>query len=375
MSRSNGDAAFYDDYRALTRFSSLDGVRFFCIAAVLWQHAPGVDLSADWPLFAKRGFLGVDFFFVISGFLITTLLLREESRAGQFSLKAFYWRRFLRIIPVYFLIVTVVSVYYIWIKGETQYGPIVPYYYIFFSNFLVTEIPLLGPTWSLAVEEQFYVVWPLLLLLVPRRLIMSVLVVLIAVNVAAGMGLFSLIGINAYETEYLRFALPNSTYAPILMGAGLAMLLHKRESFEIIVRLLGQVWAPIVSIIVLIALLQLLPDDLRGWPNFVLHLSMTVCLATLVVRDDHVLRGFLTWRPIVRFGEISYGIYLYHLFALHIGTVTLAQFGVESIWMSAVIYLCGSYVISEISFRTFERYFLSFKHHVPGSKHRKEPAS
>lgn len=375
MSQSKESATHFDEYHARVRFSSLDGLRFFCIAAVLWQHAPGVDLAAAGPILAKRGFLGVDFFFVISGFLITTLLLREESREGQFSLRAFYWRRFLRIIPVYFLVVTAVSIYFVWVKGESQYAPMVPYYYIFLANFLITDIPLLGPTWSLAVEEQFYVVWPVLLFFLPRRWILSVLIGAIVLNVAGIMGAFSPLRITAYETEHLRFALPNSTYAPILMGAVLAILLHRRASFEPIVRWLGQLWAPVLSLVILFALLRFLPGDLLGWPNFLVHLSMTVCLATLVIRDDHLLKRFLTWRPLARIGEISYGIYLYHLFALHVGTVFLARQGIEALWLSVTVYLVLSYVISEISFRTLERYFLSFKHRVPGEKRRKRPVS
>lgn len=87
------------------------------------------------PLLLTRGFLGVDFFFVLSGFLITTLLLRETAQRGRFSLRDFYRRRIVRIVPVYFFVVTIASVYSVLIKGETQYAGLVPYYYLFLSNF------------------------------------------------------------------------------------------------------------------------------------------------------------------------------------------------------------------------------------------------
>src|SRR4051812_43977390 len=82
-------------------FGSLDGVRGLCILAVLWHHsgpASGIPLS-------QRGFLGVDMFFVLSGFLIVTLLLRERDRTGRISLRKFYARRTLRIFPIYYLLI------------------------------------------------------------------------------------------------------------------------------------------------------------------------------------------------------------------------------------------------------------------------------
>lgn len=195
LARTTAEA--FAAYRATLRFSCLDGLRFFCILAVLWHHGPVHTAMADPAPILGRGFLGVDFFFVLSGFLITTLLLREEARTGYFSLRGFYWRRILRIVPVYFFVVTLCSVYYVLVRGETQYAGLVPFYYLFLSNFLVTDIPLLAPTWSLAVEEQYYLLWPLLLVALPRRWILPVLGGLIAVNVAGIVGAFAPLGDRA----------------------------------------------------------------------------------------------------------------------------------------------------------------------------------
>lgn len=174
--------AAFKAYRDTTRFGSLDGLRFLCILAVLWHHSPLTPIYLDQLQLAGRGFAGVDFFFVLSGFLITTLLLREEAEKGGFSLRGFYWRRILRIVPVYFLVVTLVAVYFIGWKGQGQWSELLPYYYLFLSNFLVGDIPLLDPTWSLAVEEQYYLIWPLTLLILPRRWVAPVLIAGIAVK-------------------------------------------------------------------------------------------------------------------------------------------------------------------------------------------------
>lgn len=107
------DVCRYAAFLDRRRFGSLDGLRFFCILAVLWHHSPVLGAMQAPPEFLTRGFLGVDFFFVLSGFLITTLLLREQASTGRFSLSGFYRRRFLRIVPAYLVLVTAVSAWFV----------------------------------------------------------------------------------------------------------------------------------------------------------------------------------------------------------------------------------------------------------------------
>ena len=116
----------FERYRAQTFFGSLNGIRFVCIFMVLWHHSPLSALYLDVNRVFGRGFVGVDFFFVLSGFLITTLLLREERHTGRISLVGFYKRRLLRIVPVYFLVVTAVSAYFVLWKGREELAPLVP---------------------------------------------------------------------------------------------------------------------------------------------------------------------------------------------------------------------------------------------------------
>ncbi|MEO0929068.1 MAG: acyltransferase [Pseudomonadota bacterium] len=363
IATSQAPTPTFSDYQAVRHFGSLNGLRFFCIAAVMWHHGPVWTAMEHAPRILTRGFVGVDFFFVLSGFLITTLLLREASAQGQFSLKGFYWRRFLRIIPVYFLVVTVVAAYFIGVKGETQYLQQLPFYYLFMANFLTSNIPLLSPMWSLAVEEQYYLVWPLLLLMLPGRWLIPVLIVLVLLNVVAVIGWLTPLGITAFDAGPLRFAMFNTTYAPILIGSLVALLLHKEGSFALLARWLGSALACLCSFLLVLALLQWLPADMRGWPNLILHLAMAAALVSIVIREDNVLRPLMALTPISRIGETSYGIYLYHLIGLHIANTTLERFGLgDSGWTVLLIYCLLSIIIAEISFRTFERYFLNFKH-------------
>jgi peptidoglycan/LPS O-acetylase OafA/YrhL len=350
-------SAAFADYSDRSRFKTLDGLRCLCIMAVLWHHGPIWGAMTGAPILLGRGFLGVDFFFVLSGFLITTLLLRETARNGRFSLGNFYRRRILRIIPVYFFVVTAVSAYFVLVKGEWAYAELVPYYFLFLANFLTTDIPLLAPTWSLSVEEQYYLVWPLLLMVLPGRLVLPVLAALVALNVAGIMGVLSALGLSSLDLGPLRIALPNATYAPILMGSALAVLLHDRRGFAALFTLLGHRSAPVVLLILLVGLAAVLPADLRGLPNLAIHLAMTACLASLVVREDHQLAPILSWRPAARVGTISYGIYLYHLIALHGVTALTSHFDVSAPWLGLLTYIALSIVISEVSYRTLETWF------------------
>ncbi|MDO5632447.1 MAG: acyltransferase [Paracoccus sp. (in: a-proteobacteria)] len=342
-------------------FASLDGLRFICIAAVLWHHSD-VMRTVDMAL-AKRGFTGVDFFFVISGYLITTLLLRERANKGAVSLRGFYWRRFLRIVPIYFLAVTAVSAYYILVKGQTQYLEILPFYYLFLSNYLTEHIPTLSITWSLSVEEQYYVVWPLLLILTPWRWVPALLVALIALNIAGAVGALAPFGIHAFELGPLWLRIGTFGYSAILMGSLAAVLLHSTRGFNLIAPLLGRRWMPLVLFPAIILLLQFLPDNLVGWPNLLLHVTMTAALISIVMREDNILRPALTLAPVARVGQVSYGIYIYHLIALHVvNMISLGQ-GMAQF----LIYSALSYLIAEISFRTLEAYFQQLRHKQVGS--------
>lgn len=347
----------FDTYRATRQFGALNGLRFVCIAMVIWHHVPNKGALVDLGAFVTRGFLGVDFFFVLSGYLITTLLLREEDTHGRFDLVHFYWRRLLRIVPVYFFVVSLMAVYFIGIEGRTALWEVLPYYYLFLSNFLIDHIPNLTITWSLSMEEQYYLVWPALLLLVPRRLIVPLLLGLIALNIVAVLGV---LGVTAPTWGPLRFTLPAATYAPILMGALVAIMLHQRAGFMALFPVLGSKFAPLLAFLGLGLAIALAPSDVRGLPNLVIHTLMCAALASLVMREDTFLHPVLALPWIARIGEISYGMYLYHLIMLTVVFKAVGALGLSlpPPGLLFVLYFAMTVAVAELSFRTLERWFL-----------------
>lgn len=353
----------YGRYMTTRHFGSLDGLRFLCITAVIWHHLPERPDLADLSAFFVRGHVGVDFFFVLSGYLITTLLIREEAATGRISLKGFYWRRTLRILPAYYLVVTLAGFNEIVLNGETGSLEKLPYYYFFLANFLAVEdITFLSPTWSLSVEEQYYLVWPALLLLLPRRWIVPLLLGLIALHLAAALGVFDRIGITAIEAGPLRIGLGHATPA-ILMGSLAAIVLNIPKGFARLAPLFHAKAAPWICMLLLLLVLASVPGALAGWPNLIVHGLMTATLISLVVREDNGMAPLLKFRPIERIGRISYGIYLYHLFLQGVVLIVFSRLNWEMNGLAFFLsYYALTILVAGISFHAYESWFQKLRH-------------
>jgi peptidoglycan/LPS O-acetylase OafA/YrhL len=204
-------------FRRSTYFPALDGLRAVSVLLVFAFHLPGA------PLRWLHGGLGVEVFFVLSGFLITTLLAREEEERGEVDLRGFYIRRATRILPLY-LVVLLAHSFAVLVLGvddrRDEFLDALPYYLGFLQ-----EVPLFqdidrpfGVSWSLGIEEKFYFLWPLLgfAVLATVRARAGVAAVLAALTFGAGW---------IEGGEYIR------PYFGILMGVLLALLVHPRRSY------------------------------------------------------------------------------------------------------------------------------------------------
>ena len=346
----DSSASEHAGFLATKTFGSLDGLRAVSILAVVWHHTH--DGFSGWPI-SKRGFLGVDLFFLISGFLIVTLLLREHRRSGTMSLRNFYIRRFLRIFPPYYAMLALVAAIVFIKPGGTSLAlrRDLPYALFYVAN-LVPMSSLLAITWSLAVEEQFYLIVPAVLKYAGKAfpLILAISYLLV---ILPPFGFFAGTELPSFFRE--------TTFGPILLGVMLALLLDDPMSYRWISRALGHPVIPLFAVALVMVACSQSADDISGWPRMAIHWSLLVLLAACVVREQHVLEPVLRSWPMVRIGAVSYSIYLCHLLVRH-GVDKGIRLGG---WSSPLILFLGtmlaSWVAAEISYWAFESRFLALK--------------
>ncbi|TWP45481.1 acyltransferase [Lentzea tibetensis] len=290
------------DYLALRRFPALDGLRAIAAVMVVFFHYGG----PDW----LQGWIGVQMFFVLSGFLITTLMLREERRTGRIALPEFYLRRAFRILPVYLVLlgVTVLGSIAAGTFFSNGIAGALKYYLTFFNEF--------GPgnpyaqSWSLGIEQKFYLVWPLLFVAVgtvalKRRISVALVGMLLSV---AFVGL-TLTHPNGGWTIH---------YFSILTGCVLALVMHSSRGFAALRPLTN----PVVSVFVSIGFVAVhiavrpicaLLGGFGGIPghNLVIPLyAAAMCLLLPALLAPGPVQNALSTRPMQFIGERSYSLYL-----------------------------------------------------------------
>ena len=308
------------------KIPSLDGLRGISILLVMLGHARETRGFPSWiPSFAgDHAALGVQIFFVISGYLITTLILDEETKTGAISLKLFYARRTLRIFPPFYLYLLVLTIG-IWV-GMLQ---LPRYNLLFAAAYLTNVVPLAtgawvtGHLWSLSAEEQFYLVWPTTLKAVGRRraLVMAGIVAICS----------PLVAFAIYQVRPglgIRFlGVFSDAIASGCVLAGLLSWLRRQKLY----------WAALSAragglVILLIPIL-----DHRNHPRahlLVIETLLNLCICYCIVRYTEfpgTIGGrFLNNRALTALGRISYSTYLWQqLFLAPNGAALLQTFPVN----------------------------------------------
>ena len=306
----------------LRHMPALDGLRAAAVAAVLLYHG-----DVAW---ARGGYLGVDAFFVLSGFLITSLLLVEWQRTGGIALPQFWRRRARRLLPALFLVLGAVALFAaIWapadmlqrLRGDAfaAIGYVANWRFIasgqsYFAQF-ASPSPL-QHVWSLAIEEQFYLVWPpafLLLLRLTRGSRPALLGITAAL--AAGSALL-MAALFTPGADPSRVYYGTDTRAQsLLIGAALALLLqHRRVGTNPAGRRFLHATALAAALLLLVAWART-PDDAtwlyRGGLT-VMALLVAVVIASVTAETPGPLGRLLSFRPVRWIGLISYGLYLWH---------------------------------------------------------------
>lgn len=375
-------------------FHNLDSLRLLAFFAVFISHAAlflGYENQSLWFTNFKtyvlaNGDMGVSFFFVLSGFLITYLLLKEQDERGQISLKKFYLRRILRIWPVYFstliigffvlppLVHLVIGNQALPFLSDPHLSEL-PKYFFFLANFsLAFHGGASVPTdilWSISVEEQFYLIWPLVIILVKRKHLPKILFGLIVVSSVYKY-------IHAYNVDILAYS-TFSVMSDLCVGCLLAYALNMKKE-------LTERWKSIPRLAILSTYIFIFVLVVgRHWLYNKLYLHQILfptvvslippCLASLFAivifeqnEADKSIFKLGRFQTLSNLGKISYGLYSYHMIAITLVLMVAAKFSVVVAYGSFLRWILFGAVafglvrlIATFSFKTMEQWFLSKK--------------
>lgn len=354
---------------AHSRRADIQGLRAVAVVLVVLNHA------FAWPV---GGFVGVDVFFVISGYVITSSLLREADRDGEVSLRAFIARRVRRLLPAAALVAVVTAVASLAVFHTPRALSIAWDAFASFTSaqnwrlirqgtqyFAEAAHSPLQHYWSLSVEEQFYVLWPLLfVLLLPRarRTRSRAFVAVVVGSIVAGSFLIS-IAESALRPAWAYFSLEARAWE---LGAGvLAAYLGARVAGRLAPRALGALGA---LGLLLLAVSALVIDGTAMFPG-PLAAAPVIGTVALIIAGEHRLPAggagrLLASRPALYVGDISYSLYLWHFPVLVIGTAILGSSLASN---SLLIFAAG--LLAALTYRYVERPLLPRRPPTPTTPH------
>ena len=294
------------------RIPSLDGLRAISILLVLLGHAA---LSDGAPRllapFAHVGNIGVRFFFVISGFLITTLLLKEQGKTGTISIRQFYLRRTLRIFPAAYFFIAVMAV----LTATGQITTMIPHEVLYAATYTMNyhdyHAVWLGQLWSLAVEEQFYLLWPGLLLLAGvRKGFRGAWVVVLLVPI---LRIWMWYGLHASDTSMTKHF--EAVADALAIGCLLAANYNRLGALERYRRLQSHTLFFLGGSLGLVvfgnALFLVQPGLFYVWGQTLANIGTVFAIDWAIRHADHPFGRALNWKPMVAIGVLSYSLYLW----------------------------------------------------------------
>lgn len=367
----------------------LDGLRFLAFLAVFAHHALP-NKASQWVALGMpdsiaglaasvvvAGAHGVDLFFALSAFLITELLLREHDRFGAIDFGKFFVRRALRIWPLYFAFVGFAAAGAPpLIPKQSLTGQQLAAFLLFVGNLetAVNGYPssVLAPLWSVAIEEQFYLAWPLLLVWLGVSRMRRTLALALVVTISARTALVLI------ESQHPRIWCDSlARLDPFIAGAALALLLRRWRGPAVTIWVGRAVLAAAAGAIVLVT--AFVPVNTRVaalghvWSYSVIAIASAATVGAVmaartgadrllpVFSRTHAPRKLLTLSPLVRLGRVSYGLYVFHVFGLAAASELAPPSGPLR-WGTIIV---GGFAITVacalLSYRYLERPFLLLK--------------
>lgn len=362
-------------------FENLNGLRFTGALMVFVFHCFTLnrDIWGDFfqnSLFkalykiASKGHHGVGLFFVLSGFLITYLLLNEAKKAGKINVRHFFMRRILRIWPMYFLIVVFGFFIFPYLPHGQQTLHSLGYYATFLSNIdeirvgLLDNLNFLTITWSVSIEEQFYLSWMLLMVLLPffrkGRFFPILFFGWIIVSI-----IFRILHEGDERTLYSHTF---SAISDLAIGGLLAYSVQKHKIQRFVIKL-KKIWLIVFYVIGILLVLfsnQIFIGSLVG----IERLLIAAFFAFIILEQVFAKNSFYKIDKIPYFyssGELTYGFYMFHCIFIYYWAIFFENFGLtDQLWQFIVyvlvVFVC-TYSLAFLSAKYFERPILAWKKH------------
>ena len=343
---------------------SVDGLRAVAVIAVLLYH-----LGIDW---IPGGFLGVDLFFVISGYVITGLILESIARSGTLDLRAFYLSRIRRLVPALVAMLVFTTLFIGVYAPDTvrRFLADIPYVMSGSMNWALVSRqqdyfeaigrpPLLQHTWSLAVEAQFYLIWPLVLLFILRYFgKKNIPFIALAIALASGATLFAYsIRIDTQDSAISHVYFGTDTHSiGLFLGSALAVSWQPQNLTREITKR-AQDFVDLIGVVGLLGLLSTFLFIIESDPTLyriAFPLSALFGCATLisVVHPASRFAPILSTRPLIWIGERSYGIYLWHWIVFQLTRPSIDLVGDD--WALYALRVLIVFALADISLRYIE---------------------
>jgi peptidoglycan/LPS O-acetylase OafA/YrhL len=368
-------------------FPNLDGLRFISFFLVFLYHTYMTffnnikDSSPDAFDYIQRlfqhGNLGVNFFFVLSGFLITYLLIKEKEYTGRIHVPNFYVRRILRIWPLFYLCVFIGFIIFPLVKkfmGQPAHEIANPGYYLVFANnfdFMHSwpekpDATLLSVLWSVAVEEQFYLTWPVILSLVPFRFYRFVFPCIMLLSL-----LFRAFNSGSTEDEYaVRYFHTFSLIGDMALGGLFAFLCSSDNRFKRFVTNLNRLQIGMIYLgAITVILFKSDLFDQNAFTRTIERLVISFFFGMIILEQNYAKRSFFkmsSFKLMSKLGIYTYGLYCLHLLGFLVADILITKAGFNktsfAIALSGcVIALLISVAISLASYHLYEKWFLRLK--------------
>lgn len=370
-------------FRNIKYFKGLNSLRFFAAYLVVIHHFEQIRMKyglfnlKEYSFFNNGG-VAVTFFFVLSGFLISYILFKEQIQTNTIAVRKFYYRRILRIWPLYFLLIVIGAILLPYILSFLEYNYVMPYsfndvvwYYIFFTPFLVNVFyghHLLEPLWSIGVEELFYILWAPVFKFLRKHIVLIMFFIIFIRGVSmylSYLGLFD----PVFEKilAMLRFE------AMAIGGLAAYLVFNYKDLFSIF--LFSRLSQYVLMTFILLRLFafrflsenSVFFDYLFNTP-IISSLFLTAVFGWLIinvsVNTHSVIR--LDSKGLNFLGNISYGIYMYHMIIIFGFILFFKDFllTLNNFYSSIFLYLGVTIIVILVSYlskRFFEDYFLIFK--------------